>query len=127
MQSNMCIMSTEALGGSAAADVMAWETDGQIFTARINPKTHALSAPIAMPGAGKGRKHPAVAVNKNGNVLVAWTEGTGWNRGGGLAWQVFDAKGQPVAAETGRVRDGIAAWSTPAVFGKADGGFVVLH
>jgi hypothetical protein len=54
-----------------------------------------------------------------------WTEGTGWNKGGALAWQVFDKDGKPTA-ERGRT-DGVPVWSMAAVFARPDGGFTVLY
>jgi hypothetical protein len=54
-------------------------------------------------------------------VLLVWTEGTGWQRGGSLAWQLFDANGQPTN-EKGRV-DGIDV-ELRLRRAAADGGFV---
>jgi hypothetical protein len=30
---------------------------------------------------------------------LCWTEGTGWKKGGSLAWQLFDSSARPLAAE----------------------------
>ncbi len=127
MRSNMCMMSTEAITTGASRDIIAWETDGQIYFSRVDTKTHAISEPVAMPGPSKTRKHPAVAISPDGKILIAWTEGTGWNRDGALAWQEFDATGKPIEGAAGRLPDGIPAWSVPAAFVKADGTFTVLH
>ena len=101
-------MSSEALVEGPNGVQAAWETQGQVKFARVEPATVKLSPPVAAPGAGKGRKHPVLAVNARGETLFAWTEGTGWNRGGSLAWQLYDRAGQP-ASEKGRVDGGIAA------------------
>ena len=45
---------------------------------------------IAPEGKAGARKHPVLAVDANGQTLLAWTEGTGWQKGGSLAWQLFD-------------------------------------
>jgi hypothetical protein len=67
-----------------------------------------------------------LAVNHDGDVLLAWTEGTDWERGGALAWQVYDKTGQPTA-ERGRVAGGIAVWGLATVVPEKDGGFTILH
>jgi hypothetical protein len=49
----------------------------------------------------------------------------GWNRGGAVAWQVFDKEGKATAIK-GRT-DGVPPWSLVAVFTRADGGFTVIY
>jgi hypothetical protein len=71
------------------------------------------------------RKHPSAAVGKNGEVLLAWTEGTGWQKGGSLAWQIFDANGNP-AAEKGRA-SGVPVWGLVAAIAKPDGSFTIFY
>ncbi|MFP6591517.1 MAG: hypothetical protein VCE12_13430 [Candidatus Latescibacterota bacterium] len=58
-------------------------------------------------------------------MVVAWTEGTGWNRGGDLAWQVYGIDG--AALESGRLAAGVETWSRAAVVTHPEGGFLVLH
>jgi hypothetical protein len=96
-----------------------------VSLARIDPETGKRSEPVSAPGAGRGRKHPAVAGNARKETILVWTEGTGWNRGGSLAWQVFDRDGKPTA-ERGRA-DGVPTWSLVAVFARPDGGFSILY
>jgi hypothetical protein len=122
-----CPMSGASFAAAGPADVFAaWETNGQVFFARIDPETGAASPPVAPPGDPHNRKHPALAVNARGEALLAWTEGTAWQRGGALAWQVFDASGRP-AAESGRIEEGIPTWSLPAAVARPDGGFTLVH
>src|SRR5688500_4465412 len=106
-------MSSEALVEGPNGVLAAWETQGQVKFARLEPGTVKLSPPIAAPGPGKERKHPVLAVNAAGEVLFAWTEGTGWNRGGSLAWQLYDRTGKPTA-EKGRLEGGIPVWGLAA-------------
>jgi hypothetical protein len=122
---NTCPMSSAAFAEGRAGVLAAWETKGQVYYCRIDPATGKRSPPVAAPGDGKGRKHPAVAVNGRGESILAWTEGMGWDRGGSLAWQVFDKDGQPTGAK-GRA-DGVPRWSLVAVFARPDGGFTVLY
>jgi hypothetical protein len=127
MDAGVCVMSTAAFGqGAAGSLVAAWEREGQIEFAAVDPKTGRIGAAKAVPGPAGGRKHPAVAVNDKGETLVAWTEGTGWNKGGSIAWQVFDADGKNVEGTAGR-KNGLPAWGAPAAFARGDGSFVIVY
>lgn len=124
---NACPMSSAALtplpGGQT---LLAWETAGQVYWARADQRTGTLSLPMPAPGEGKGRKHPVLAINARGQVLLAWTEGTGWNQGGALAWQLYEADGQP-GLEQGRLPEAIPVWSSVAVVAKPDGRFALIY
>lgn len=56
--------------------------------------------------------------------MLAWTEGTGWQRGGSAAWQVFDARGKAVG-EKGWA-EGVPVWSFAAV-AAGEGGFTIFY
>jgi hypothetical protein len=120
-----CPMSSAAFADGPAGVVAAWETKGQVYFTRIDRATGKCSAPVAPPGGGEGRKHPAVAVNGRGEMLLAWTEGMGWNRGGSAAWQVFDRSGK-ATKEHGQA-EGVPTWSLVAAFARPDGGFTVIY
>jgi hypothetical protein len=118
---NACPMSSAALGDSSEGPVAAWETVGQIYFTRIDAEK-----PSSPPGRPGNRKHPALAVAPDGSMLLAWTEGTGWQRGGTLVWRLFDPSGRPTDVQ-GRLENGIAVWSLPTVVARPDGGFTVIH
>lgn len=120
-----CTMSMEDLSQSPAGVLAAWETMGNVYYGIINPSTGRMSPPIAVPGEAKGRKYPSVAGNSRGETLVAWVEGTKWGKGGSVAWQIFDKKGEPEGAP-GRA-DGVPPWSLVAAFARPDGGFTLLY
>jgi hypothetical protein len=84
-----------------------------------------IPAPTPVTGAAGTRKHPRLAANANGEVLVVWTEGTAWARGGSLAWQAFDASGHPTTM-TGEA-PGVGVWSFGTPAPRRDGGFVILY
>jgi hypothetical protein len=122
----ICPMSSEAFAEGPGGIVAAWETAGQVFYATINPKTLEATAPVAPPGSAGARKHPALAVNPSGQTIVVWTEGTGWQRGGDLAWQIFDSDGSPTT-EKGRTPRGIPVWGLATVVARPDGSFTIIH
>lgn len=119
-----CPMSSAALTGNKARTVAAWETDSQVYFAVTPSKSMIAGRPLAPAGLGK-RKHPAAALAANGDLVLAWTEGTGWQRGGSLAWQVFDANGNATALK-GRV-PGVPVWGTPAAAAMPDGKFLIFY
>jgi hypothetical protein len=83
-----CPMSSAFFTESPAGVLASWETKGQVFYSVIDPKKGKRSAEVAAPGTGGNRKHSVVAGNKAGEVILVWTEGMGWERGGSVAWQV---------------------------------------
>src|SRR5207248_3141072 len=67
-----CPMSSFALAEGGAGILAAWETDGQVYYCRIDPASGRHSAERAAPGDGKGRKHPVVAANAQGQTILVW-------------------------------------------------------
>jgi hypothetical protein len=124
-QVSECPGSTMAFALSRAGALAAWETKRQVYWARIDPATDKCSSPIAAPGATGNRKNPAVASNARGQTILVWTEGTGWEQGGRLAWQVFDKSGKPTS-ERGTA-PGVPVWSLVAVFARPDDGFTIMY
>src|SRR5262245_31153062 len=118
-------MSSMALVEGPDSVAGAWDTDGQVFFSLIKPGTTEFSKPQSPPGSGNERKHPALAFNARGERLLAWTEGTGWERGGALAWQLFDKSGKPTD-QKGRADRGIPVWGLPAVV-ATEAGFTIIH
>src|SRR5206468_1157236 len=118
---NACPMSSMGFAEVVGKVEGAWETGGQVYFADL---ARANAVPVSAPGEGKGRKHPRIAMVPDGETLMVWTEGTGWSRGGSLAWQLYGASGKPIGEE-GKA-GGIPAWSFGAVITKT-GGFVVLY
>ena len=126
MKIGMCVMSSEAMAQAPDGIVAAWETNSQIFWSHVAPKGPKISEATPAPGEPRGRKHPALATNARGDVLLVWTEGTGWNKGGSIAWQVYDASGKPIAGASGK-QDGLPAWSLPTAFAEREGAFTILY
>lgn len=123
---NACPMSSESMAAGPEGMLSAWETEGRIRWGIVDPKRPAVASIWAVPGSGATRRHPSVAVNRRGDVLLAWTEGTGWARGGDLAWQLFDHTGKPRGAQV-RIRGGVPVWGLVAAAARPDGSFTLLH
>ena len=122
---NACPMSTAYLGEGGRHVLAAWEKAGEVYFDRVNPATFKLSSSYAATGQSNDRKHPAVAANSRGQVLLAWTEGTGWKQGGSLAWQLFSKSGQPLGA-VGHAA-GVPVWGLPSVFTGPNGNFTIVY
>ena len=120
-----CPMTTASLLSYSGGVIAAWETDGQVYFGRYNDAGERTEGPFAAPGEGGFRKHPVLAVNSRGETILAWTDGTGWKRGGTFAWQVYGSDGIPIAERGGS--EGIPTWSTVAVVSNPSGPFVLIH
>jgi hypothetical protein len=117
-----CPMSSAFISQGRSGVLAAWETSGQIFFVTVSAaQVGRIQSP---PGTAK-RKHPVAVSNARGEILVAWTEGTGWARGGTAHWQVFGKNGAP-ELEQGR-GENLPAWDLVAAFAKPDGSFVVIY
>lgn len=120
---NACPMSTYAMAENGTGVLAAWETSGRVFSGMIDPVDLRVATPIEAPGSNQ--KHPSIATAADGSTLLAWTEGTGWQRGGALAWQVVDKNGTVVSS--GRKADAVPVWGLPSAYAGRDGGFVIVY
>ena len=120
-----CPMSSMAMAASGNRVFAAWETAGQVYFGAVDPQGPGVSAPIGAPSSGTNRKHPRLAVNERGELLLVWTEGTAWMRGGDLAWQLYDADLRPLGDM--KRRAGVPVWGFATPVARGDGSFVVFH
>ena len=121
-----CPMSSMSISNVGNQTWMTWEKEGQIFIGAWDDKTKAVSGITPMPGQASGRKHPVIAADSDAaHVLIAWTEGTGWNRGGSIGWQMMSADLHP-SGETGHA-PGVDVWSLVSAISIPGGGFEILH
>jgi len=119
-----CPMSSVTVA-QARQPLAAWENSGQVFFAPLVTKPLQKPAATAVPGATGKRKHPAIAVNAEGYSLLAWTEGTGWKKGGSLAWQLYDRNGQPTT-EKGTA-EGVPVWGLATVVALPNSEFTIIY
>jgi len=117
-----CPMSSMTLSETSGQILAAAETHGRVFFVQFDPQTGKVSSPVSP---AKQAKHPVVLGNSRGEVLLAWGEGTGWNKSGSLAWQIYDREGKPLA-DKGRA-DGLPVWSLPTAFADSSGHFTIIY
>jgi hypothetical protein len=120
-----CPMSSESLAEQGDRVLAAWQTKEEVYFGAIDPQSGKVSTPARPPG-NASRNHPAVAGNRRGETILVWAEGTGWQKGGALAWQVFDQTGR-ATDQKGRVERGIPIWGLPTVVARPDGSFLIVH
>lgn len=120
---NACPMSTYSLADSANGILATWETSGRVYYGPIKLSTMSVSMKMQVPGASQ--KHPFITTASNGESLLVWTEGTGWQRGGSLNWILIDNDGK--MGTGGRLEGAIPVWGLATAFPRPSGGFVIVY
>lgn len=115
---NACPMSSASVVAAGSETRAAWEAEGKVFTSLLDDRSAALAV-----SEDKAR-HPALAVNARGETLVTWSVGTGWQKGGQLAWLVLDADGKPTGQRG--MKAGVPVWGCTAAYAEGDV-FVILY
>jgi hypothetical protein len=121
-----CVMSTASFAASKDATYAAWETMEQLVLSVFPASAAEPKSRLQLPATGERPKHPALAVDARGRCLAVWTEGTSFDQGGTIAWQVFDRDLKPVPAGAGRA-PGLPANSLPSAFVAKDGSFRIVY
>jgi hypothetical protein len=123
-----CPMSTASLGqGPDNCLVALWETQGQIFHQFFEPeRLYPLMPPTPADGTPDGRKHPVFAFNHahGSRLLMAWTEGTGWAKGGSLAWECTDLR---TGTKSAGKLPGVPVWGLAAAVPEPNGSFTIIY
>jgi hypothetical protein len=118
---NACPMSSMDFAEGDGKVEAAWETGGQVYFQTVSDTSGRV---ISAPAPDKGHKHPRLSLAPNGETLLVWTEGTGWARGGSVAWQGYDRSGTPMLQKG--VQSGLPAWSFAAPVLTPEG-FIILY
>jgi hypothetical protein len=117
-----CPMSSAVMANAGGGLLLATEVSSVIELSRV---TEPGTTPSKLASVSPAKsKHPSLATNTRGEVLVAWAEGAGWAQGGRLKWRLFDADGKPAGEELSG--GDLPAWSFPAAVSTGDG-FLILH
>jgi hypothetical protein len=119
-----CPMTSMSFAESNGRVLGAWETAGQVHFRALDG-SGADAPPVAPDAVATGRKHPRLAAGGNGQVLLVWTEGTAWARGGSVAWQRFDGSGRPL--EPIGSNPGVPVWSFATAVPHRGGHFVIFY
>jgi hypothetical protein len=119
-----CVMSSAAFAMGRLAEFASWESENQVQFGRIEPNLGDVSE-FRTAGPGADQKYPALAENRGGELLVAWTEGMGWNRGGTAHWRIVNLKGETIGRRG--AAPGVPTWSLVAAYSLPDGDFVVMY
>src|SRR5262249_42057369 len=120
-----CPMTSMSLVSSGRRVLGAWETAGQVYFGEVNVDAARIPAFAPAPGEGANRKHPRLAANANGDLLMVWTEEAAWARGGSLAWQAFDRAGKATGSKGAAAA--LPVWSFAAAVARSDGSFLVIY
>lgn len=118
-----CPMSSMSLVEGRRGIVGAWEREGQVYLGLFENGSTTPTQVVSPEGKAGARKHPVLTVDKSGQTLLAWAEGTGWQKGGSLAWQLFDGSFKPMTVHGST--SGVPVWSFGSAAAVADG-FVML-
>lgn len=118
-----CPMSSASLSAANGVTLASWETAGNVYWTTID-SAESKAAPFRSPEGGGNRKHPVAVSNGRGELLVAWTEGTGWQRGGKVAWQMYGSDGKPHGPKG--TADGVPVWSLVTAIAHPDGQFEII-
>lgn len=122
-----CPMSSMAFGELENRMLVGWEKEDRVKFSTIAESGSRVDGPYFPSGEGVHRKHPVFAISPQGTILLAWTEETGWNKGGSVAWQIFNDALQP-AGGVHRLPAGVSVWSfAAAYFHPGDQTFHIMH
>jgi hypothetical protein len=116
-----CPMSSAFMSQAKDGVLVAAETHERLFFVKVDAKTGQTSTPVSPETKGK---HPVVVANSRGEILLAWTEGSGWGKGASLAWQLYEAEGK--STENGHVK-GVPVWSLATAYAEPTGNFVIVY
>ncbi|MEX2217540.1 MAG: sialidase family protein [Phycisphaerales bacterium] len=114
-----CPMSMAAIVPAKHGAALAWETMEDVRWS-VGPATIEARS---IPGKRERRRHPSIAADRDGRVIVAWTEAGGWNTPGKLGWSLL-ADGKVLRQSVG---GDIPTWSLSAVVAKPNGAFLIVH
>lgn len=115
-----CPMSSATIARTSSGLVVATESGGRIRIQFIDDAVEG--GPAAMPVDLGGGKHPSVAYGGD-EVLVAWAEGAGWQKGGTLRWKRLSLESREVIDSGGG--EDVPDWSYPAAAHKDGPRFII--
>jgi hypothetical protein len=122
---NTCPMSSSFLMPTPHGMLATWETESTIWMTNLSERSGKPTKISA-----KDAKHPSLAQNELCDTLITQAIGTGWQRGGTLAWVVQDASGKILEQTDASLRKSelqVPVWSYSAAAYVKGQGFVLVH
>ncbi len=122
-----CPMSSASFTASRDRVGVAWESQDKVYFEVLDATgKNSIAGPIENPNGGKfPQKHPSVAFDNSGNILLVWTVGRGWGSASTALWRMFTPDGKPTE-QTGE-QAGVPPWSKAAALFHPDDGFLVFY
>lgn len=122
-----CPMSSMSFGETDRHMLVGWETENQVRFAPLEKGSLGTREIRSPAEPGPTMKHPDFATSPEGTVLVVWTEGSGWNQGGNIAWRLLDPTMKPIG-KTHRLDSEVPVWSfLQAYYDGHDDAFHILY
>jgi hypothetical protein len=118
--SGTCLMSSYGIIAIANGYRMVFENAQMLMEARYERSDNVHTEPQPIGDRGK---HPSLAINAAGDVVVAYSKGAAFSKPGTLGWSLYKAGG---AVEKG-AGEALPAASVPAAVALPDGDFVIVY
>ena len=124
-EASFCPLSTNDISrDNEGQHWLVFETESRIM--ELNLTTQNKVAAVGDPFIETRQKNPAVAINKDGERLIAWGEAISHARGGRLNMRLFDQASRSLDVESMREIN-IPDYSFPATVALPTGDFLVLY
>ena len=117
-----CPMSSATITSDQTDTYGIWETGGKVNFSILNNQSLTIFSPESQK---KGSRHPFFSALKNGYKLASWSEGTGWNKGGSVAWELFGPNQESI--KSGKIEEAIPVWSFPSSFSNVKKGITLVY
>ncbi len=118
---DQCPLSTCRLVQTPDSPSAVWISKGRVQWASLG----APDLRRTLSASARSANHPVlVSLGRTGSAIVAWTEGTGWQRGGDLAWCTLQA-GTP--NPTVQRLPGVPVWGAVAAWAESDSVVTLLY
>ena len=119
---NSCPVSTNAMAQDTKGTVwMSWVNRNKIYFSRTDKPALSYQVPASQARQGS----PSIAINKTGEIMVAWTEGP-MMAAGRLHWQLYDAQCKPIKTKA-PLPAKINRSTAPVVLTNSQNNFIVFY
>jgi len=115
-----CPMSSSTLFSAEKGVFGAWEAEKKITFAKVSGTDLELKSPQTQ---NEGSRHPSI-VSLEDHIMLVWSEGTGWNKGGDAAWEIIGPSGKTI--NSGKMKGAVPVWGFATAFAR-DNGFSIIY